>query len=79
MHSISYQSPTVLYLFSDGYQDQFGGKENRKFMVKKLKELLTNICGKSISEQQKILDTAFEDWKGKNKQIDDVMVIGISL
>jgi hypothetical protein len=48
-------------------------------MVKKLKELLTNICEKPISEQQKILDTSFENWKGKNKQIDDVMVIGISL
>jgi serine phosphatase RsbU (regulator of sigma subunit) len=79
LHTTSYQSPTILYLFSDGYQDQFGGEKNRKFMVKKLKELLATVCEKPLNEQKTTLDTTFENWKGGNRQIDDVMVIGIAL
>jgi serine phosphatase RsbU (regulator of sigma subunit) len=67
----------VLYLFTDGYVDQFGGPEIKKFMKKQMKELLVNISDKKMDEQEKIMDKTYEDWKGEQMQIDDVMVMGI--
>jgi len=71
----------VLYTFSDGYQDQFGGPKNKKFMVKKLKELFLTIHQKPMEEQKKILEKAFYDWIDpyNAKQIDDVIVIGVRI
>jgi hypothetical protein len=66
-------------LCSDGYQDQFGGAENRKFMVKQLREKLFSIAAQNMAEQQESLQTTFDDWKGNRKQIDDVLVIGLRL
>lgn len=70
-------SPTIFYLFSDGYQDQFGGDKNKKFMGKRLRELFLEIHKKPMEEQQSILAQTFDTWKGTNKQIDDVLVIGV--
>ncbi|MEM7549742.1 MAG: tetratricopeptide repeat protein [Bacteroidota bacterium] len=79
-HIIKYESPICLYLFSDGFQDQFGGPEERKYMIKRLKKLLLEIHPKPVEEQYKILNTEFEEWKGNSqKQIDDVLLIGIKL
>jgi serine phosphatase RsbU (regulator of sigma subunit) len=71
----------VLYTFSDGYQDQFGGPDNKKFMAKKLKELLLNIHQKPMIEQKKILLQTFMDWINSSnvRQVDDVTVIGIRI
>jgi len=65
------------FLRSDGFQDQFGGTEKRKFMVKKLKDLLSEISKKPMTEQKQLLEQTFDDWKGEQKQTDDVLVIGI--
>ena len=69
----------VLYTFSDGYQDQFGGPDNKKFMARKLKELLLKIHRKPMSEQKKILEKTFFDWISSSSvnQVDDVIVIGV--
>jgi len=68
------------YLYSDGYQDQFGGENGMKFMSKKFKRLLASIGDKPILEQKEILNRTLEEWKGsKYKQIDDILVIGFKL
>lgn len=67
----------MLYMFSDGYADQFGGPKGKKFMTKKFQEMLTGIYGKTPSEQQKILEERITGWKGNLEQVDDILVIGI--
>jgi len=67
----------TIYLTSDGFQDQFGGSQNTKFMVKNLRDLLVSNADKPMVEQKNFLEEAFEKWKGTNPQIDDVTVMGI--
>jgi serine phosphatase RsbU (regulator of sigma subunit) len=77
-HTIAIDKPTTLYLFSDGFEDQFGGPEGKKFMIKNFKELLLNIHHEPFDKQKGILDKTIEDWKGtKEKQIDDILVMGL--
>ncbi len=77
-HQIPIENENVFYLFSDGYQDQFGGEKNQKFMVKRFRELLFSIHKKPLSEQKEILETVIEDWKqGIYEQTDDILVIGV--
>lgn len=73
------EKPTSCYLFSDGYKDQFGGPQNRKFSSKKWKELLLEIHTQSGESQKDILQQTFNSWKGNNEQTDDVLVIGFRL
>ncbi len=68
-----------LYLFSDGYMDQFGGKYNRKFLYKNLRNLIVSISNKSMKSQRELLIENFNNWKGENIQIDDVLVMGIEI
>ncbi|MCX7987537.1 MAG: tetratricopeptide repeat protein, partial [Bacteroidales bacterium] len=67
----------MLYTFSDGYQDQFGGPEGKKFMSKRFKELLLSISSLSCKDQHEKLEQAFLEWKGDGPQIDDVLVVGV--
>lgn len=67
------------YIFSDGYADQFGGPKGKKFMYKKLKELLISIQDKTMQEQHKILDKTIEEWKGSLFQVDDQLIIGLKI
>jgi len=67
----------MLYTYSDGYQDQFGGLEGKKFMSKRLKELLLSISQLPLDIQHNKLKDNFYEWKGENAQIDDVLVIGV--
>lgn len=69
-------TPSRFYMFSDGFQDQFGGPEGRKFMKARLKRLLEEIHQESPKEQQKRLQRAFKDWKGDLNQTDDVLLVG---
>lgn len=68
-----------IYLFSDGYADQFGGENGKKFMTKQLKELLLSIHKKPMSEQEKLIQSTFEKWKINQAQVDDVLVVGIKI
>jgi serine phosphatase RsbU (regulator of sigma subunit) len=71
--------PTWVYVFSDGYQDQFGGPDDRKFMIRRMKELMLEIHQKPMSEQHNILDHTVEDWMKDTVQIDDILVIGVKI
>ncbi len=70
---------STFYLCSDGFQDQFGGAGNRKFMSKNLKKLFFELSDKPMAEQKQILEKTFDDWKGKSEQTDDVLVVGVRL
>lgn len=65
------------YLFSDGYADQFGGALGKKFMLKNMRNLLSGLQLKTMAEQRQQIDRAFEDWRGAQEQIDDVLMIGL--
>ena len=73
------QEPTMVYMFSDGFADQFGGEKGKKFMVKRLHETLCSIHLLSAEEQRKELDKQFENWRGAHEQVDDVLVVGIEI
>lgn len=78
-HIIDVSIPTTFYLFSDGFQDQFGGKNGKKYMVKKFKKLLYEIHLETPMKQHKILEETLSNWMGINEQIDDVLIIGVQL
>jgi len=78
-HEIQLEKGDMLYMFSDGYADQFGGPKGKKFKYKAFKRLLLENAHKSMEEQKEILNQAFEDWKGQEEQIDDVVVVGIRI
>jgi serine phosphatase RsbU (regulator of sigma subunit)/Tfp pilus assembly protein PilF len=66
-----------IYLFTDGYADQFGGPKGKKMMTKKFREILISVCDKPLAEQKIHLEQQFDLWKGALEQVDDVCVIGI--
>jgi serine phosphatase RsbU (regulator of sigma subunit) len=76
---INYSQGDIIYMFSDGYSDQFGGPNAKKFRSSKLKELILEIHNLTLKEQKKRLEKAFLDWKGDNPQTDDVLIIGLKL
>ena len=67
----------IVYLFSDGYPDQFGGPEDKKFKYGPFRELLIRISDKTMDEQRKELDRVMSEWKGNVFQVDDILVFGI--
>jgi serine phosphatase RsbU (regulator of sigma subunit) len=75
-HEIRIEEGDALYIYSDGYADQFGGPDGKKFKTASLKELLVNISNFDADGQLKILETTFEDWKASQQQIDDVLIVG---
>ena len=79
--TIKLKKNDMLYIFSDGYVDQFGGKDGNKFMKKRFKELLININEKSMDEQKEELDNTMSAWRKQPHkeypQLDDILVIGI--
>jgi len=68
-----------LYIFSDGFADQFGGPKGKKFKYKPFKKLLLENRGKSMKEQKEIMENAFNTWKGDQEQVDDVLIMGIKI
>lgn len=79
LHQEELQKGDTIYLFSDGYADQFGGPNNKKFKYNQLKELFIENVSKSMGEQHIIIENTFNQWKGIEEQIDDVCVIGIRI
>lgn len=78
-HKVQLLKGDCIYIFSDGYSDQFGGPNGKKFMVKKFDELITKICKYPMDEQKSILDKTIEDWKGSHEQVDDILVMGVRI
>lgn len=76
-HKIQLQENDTVYLFSDGYIDQFGGEKSTKFKSGPFKELLLSLQDKPMHEQKKEIDSNYKSWKGEEKQLDDILIIGM--
>jgi serine phosphatase RsbU (regulator of sigma subunit)/Tfp pilus assembly protein PilF len=78
-HNVDIQRKDMIYTFSDGYPDQFGGPHQKKFMVKNFKNILAEIHTRSVKEQKEILQNTLKEWMADTDQIDDILVIGVRL
>ena len=85
-HTFELQKGDSIYIFSDGYVDQFGGENlpagrhgGKKFKVKAFRDLILSIQNKTMEEQKTIIDDSFEAWKGSLDQIDDICIIGVRI
>jgi serine phosphatase RsbU (regulator of sigma subunit)/Flp pilus assembly protein TadD len=79
LHTIKHQKNDVLYLYTDGFADQFGGPNGKKFKYKKLNDLLLSVSTENLKNQKEILNGHFENWKGDLEQVDDICIIGIKI
>src|SRR5581483_10823398 len=77
LNEIELSADMMIYLFSDGIADQFGGPKGKKFKQKQLQELLLANSNEPLREQKEIIDRTFVDWKGNLEQVDDVLIMGI--
>ncbi len=78
-HEIQLQKGDSIYIFTDGYADQFGGENGKKFKYKSLKDLFISIQDKSMEEQKVILDQTLINWKGNLEQVDDILIMGVRI
>jgi serine phosphatase RsbU (regulator of sigma subunit) len=78
-HSIKLNKGDIIYTFSDGFEDQFGGPNNKKFKIKNLRDLLSSIHSNPMNQQKDILQKALTDWMGPNFQVDDILIMGIKV
>jgi serine phosphatase RsbU (regulator of sigma subunit)/tetratricopeptide (TPR) repeat protein len=78
-HTIQLQKGDTIYLFTDGYADQFGGENGKKLKYKPFKELLLTISHHPVEEQKRFLNKHFTEWKGDYEQVDDVCIIGVKI
>ena len=76
-HEIDLQKGDLIYSFSDGYSDQFGGPSGKKFMIKNFKKMLLKIHSKAMKEQKKIMVETLEQWMADTSQVDDILVVGV--
>ena len=79
LHELNVKKGDVVYLYTDGFADQFGGEKGKKFKYKQLNELLLSISQLPLVQQKQKLQFAFENWKGNLEQVDDVCVVGIRI
>lgn len=78
-HEIQLEAGDQLYLFSDGYADQFGGEKRKKFNYSRFRELIKEHADLSMPRQQQVLSDTIREWQGKYEQIDDMVVVGIKI
>ncbi len=78
-HTIQLQKDDCVYIYTDGYADQFGGPNGKKYKYNQLKDLLISVAPLPIDEHYAVLDKAFNNWRGKQEQVDDVLVIGVKI
>lgn len=76
-HEFQLEKDDILYMFSDGYADQFGGPEGRKFKYRRFRHLLLSIYKQPMEMQKQILENSINDWKGNFEQVDDILVMGV--
>lgn len=79
LHEINMQKGDIFYTLSDGYADQFGGQEGKKFMMKRLKEVLLSIHKKDMKMQGRVLEDTISDWMKGYAQVDDILMMGIKI
>ncbi|HKL71851.1 MAG TPA: two-component regulator propeller domain-containing protein [Marinilabiliaceae bacterium] len=75
-HSIHLEKDDMVYLFTDGYADQFGGPNSKKFMYRRFRHLLLNLHHLDLDAQKEIIHAKFEEWRGSEEQVDDILVLG---
>ena len=75
-HTIELKDDDVIYLFSDGYADQFGGPEAKKFKYRRFRHLLLTIHKLPMDQQKNYLDKSIEEWRGEQEQVDDILIVG---
>ena len=78
-HVFNLKNGDVIYIFSDGYADQFGGPKGKKYKYKQLEETLMRSFNLEMEEQKKMLEQSFMNWKGNLEQVDDVCIVGIRI
>lgn len=78
-HTVQLKKNDQVYIFSDGYADQFGGPRGKKFMVGNFRKLLNEIAVLNTEEQKNILENTLAEWRGDQEQVDDVLVIGVKI
>lgn len=78
-HNISLEKGDLIYLFTDGYADQFGGPKGKKFKYKQLQEILLQNTSQTMRQQRKALEEAIDAWRGDHEQVDDISLIGIRI
>jgi serine phosphatase RsbU (regulator of sigma subunit) len=78
-HTIEVTKGMSFYMFSDGYLDQFGAKEKRKFNTERFKQLLLDIQNIKMEKQKEIIQGTMQEWKGNSRQIDDMLVVGMKV
>lgn len=79
LHTIDVQKGDIFYMFSDGFQDQFGGPEGKKYMRKNFREFLLNVSYLPMQEQKQRLEEEFNHWRDTQSQTDDVLVMGFRI
>ena len=79
LHTIQSSKEDTIYLYTDGYADQFGGEKGKKFKYKPLNDMLLLNNKRTLNEQKEILDTTFNNWQGSLEQVDDVLIVGIKV
>ncbi len=78
-HAMDLAEGDVIYTFSDGYPDQFGGPQGKKFMIRRFKQMLVDIYRKPMSEQKELLLKELEEWQGSFDRVDDIIVMGVRI
>ena len=78
-YEINVNKGDTIYIFSDGFIDQFGGPDGSKYKKSNLKKLLSDIYYKPMAEQGQIIEKEFETWKGRVDQVDDITIIGLRI
>jgi tetratricopeptide (TPR) repeat protein len=76
-HHVQLKKNDILYLFTDGFADQFGGPNGKKYKTKQMEELFAKTISEKMETQEQHIQSAFQNWKGRLEQIDDVCIIGI--
>src|SRR5690606_37870020 len=76
-HDVKIETGSMLYLFTDGYADQFGGSNGKKFKYANLQKLLIELSELEMEQQSELLNKRFEEWRSDLEQVDDVCIVGI--
>jgi len=76
-HYIPVEQEDMIYIFTDGYVDQFGGTEGKKYKFRRFRHLLLSIHKLPYEDQKKQLKQSITDWRGEHEQVDDILIIGI--
>ena len=79
LQTIALEKGDIIYTFTDGFADQFGGEKGKKYKYKKLQEKLLQLKDLPMTDQKDILEKEFEEWRGNLEQVDDVLIIGVKI